>query len=285
MTRVLGVHGVGNYRPGEPAAQAAEILAQIWRRHLLTGPLADSDGIDLAVAYYADHVLASGRQTALHRIEDLPPDATEMLRSWLTEFDPPIGAVQGPGTWPLRQALSWLAQRRKLAPHLVELFVIRFFAEVATYLRSADAEARHAARNRVAGAVRTHRPAIVLAHSLGSVVAFETFWAYPELNVDLLITLGSPLALPHAVFPRLQPAPTNNRGTRPPGVQTWINLADPGDLVALPPHGISNRFSGVNQDEHTVIHAFDFHLVGNYLRSRRLAQIVHDHIRTNTQDE
>jgi hypothetical protein len=276
VTRVLGVHGVGNYRPGESATQAAEILARIWRGHLLAGPLAAHGEIDLAVAYYADHVQVSGRQASIHNIEDLPPDATEMLRSWLTEFGPPVGAVQGPGTWPLRQALSWLAQRRKLAPHLTESFVVRFFSEVATYLRSADAEARYAARDRVARAVCAHRPTIVLAHSLGSVVTFETFWAYPELNVGLLITLGSPLALPHAVFPRLEPAPVHDRGARPPGVQAWINLADPGDLVALPPRGISSRFSGVDLDDEAVIHAFDFHRVGRYLRCPRLAHIMHD---------
>ena len=35
-----------------------------------------------------------------------------------------------------------------------------------------------------------------MAHSLGTVVAYEALHAHPGLHVYLLVTLGSPLALP-----------------------------------------------------------------------------------------
>ena len=106
---------------------------------------------------------------------------------------------------------------------------------------------------------------MVLAHSLGSVVTYETLWHNDDLEVDLLVTLGSPLALPHAVFPRLDPAPSDGVGCRPPNVKRWVNIADVGDLVAIPAGGVPRRFTGVAADHASVIHAFDFHLVANYL--------------------
>lgn len=53
----------------------------------------------------------------------------------------------------------------------------------------------------------TNSPRIVMAHSLGSAVAYEALHAHPELRPELFLTLGSPLALPRAVFHRLCPTP------------------------------------------------------------------------------
>ena len=39
-------------------------------------------------------------------------------------------------------------------------------------------------------------PTRVMAHSLGTVMAYEALHAHPGLHVYLLVTLGSPLALP-----------------------------------------------------------------------------------------
>ena len=70
---------------------------------------------------------------------------------------------------------------------------------------------------------------MLLAHSLGSVVAYETLWARPDLQIDLLITLGSPLGMPDVIFDQLDPAPIARRGQRPPGVAD----EDAGELVPV----------------------------------------------------
>ncbi|MBB2940486.1 hypothetical protein FB565_000190 [Actinoplanes lutulentus] len=70
---------------------------------------------------------------------------------------------------------------------------------------------------------------VVLAHSLGSVVAYEALHARPQ-PLPLLITIGSPLGLP-SVIRRLQQPPAY-----PTGVQRWINLADRDDIIAARPH-------------------------------------------------
>jgi alpha-beta hydrolase superfamily lysophospholipase len=90
------------------------------------------------------------------------------------------------------------------------------FPEVARYLATGDARVR--ARDHVAATIATNRARAVIAHSLGTVVAYEALHAHPELGIDLLVTLGSPLALPDAVFPRLQSPPTDGTGLRPANV-------------------------------------------------------------------
>ncbi|MFD9903732.1 serine peptidase [Streptomyces sp. NPDC059063] len=265
--RIVGVHGVGNYRPGESPEDAATHLSGVWRRHLSRGPGAPLMATaDLSMAYYADHVQDDDAQGAEAGLDDLPDEAEDLIRLWLHELGLPDEEDQGPGTWPLRQGLGWLAGRRRLSPQLVERFVARFFGEVTRYLRG-DAQARKAARDEVTEVIARDRPHVVIAHSLGSVVAYESLWADQRHPVDLFLTLGSPLALPHAVFPRLTPTPADGLGDRPPSVRRWVNIADPGDLVALPVRGISRSFSGVAADTHDTIHAFDFHLAANYLAS------------------
>lgn len=113
----------------------------------------------------------------------------------------------------------------------------------------------------------------MLAHSLGSVVTYETLHAYPQLKVDHLITLGSPLALPQAVFDRLLPAP-RPQGVRPANTRRWTNIADIGDVVAVPPSGVRDRFDDVDHDVETAIHVIDFHLVAHYLQTAAVAEAL-----------
>ncbi|MFJ9886527.1 serine peptidase [Streptomyces sp. NPDC091287] len=289
MTRVVGVHGIGNYRPGESAREAAVRLAAIWDTALDRGhTAAGHDGParraprDMRVAYYADLLHAAGRQSGPADLESLDGFERELLDAWLAELPLPGNTAAGRATWAPRQAVSWLARTRFPGRTVTEWFVATFVREVATYLR-ADAGVRDAVRDHVARVIDEHRADVVIAHSLGSVVAYEALWRHQHLTVPSLITLGSPLALPHAVLHRLDPAPVPSgapgssglpQGARPPGVRHWTNLADPGDIVAIPPRGVGRHFDRVDVDEHTVINAFDFHTVRNYLASPLVARAL-----------
>lgn len=114
---------------------------------------------------------------------------------------------------------------------------------------------------------------MVIAHSLGSVVAYETLWK-TGLTVPLLVTIGSPLAFPQVVFPRLIPAPVNGFGGKPPGVGQWSNLADHGDFIAVPVGGVGQSFTGVHEDLHDSIAFFRYHRLTDYLRSPVLGEIL-----------
>jgi hypothetical protein len=277
--RILGVHGVGNHRPGATPAEGRSQLATVWERSLGRGAFGPSmPKCDLMVAYYADLLREPGEQGGGEAsLERLGPRAEALVRAWLDEQGLPEEVPQGYATWPLRQALGWIAARDRLVPALVEAFVARFFCEVATYLgegREGGSGRRAAARAAVSALLEEHEPRVVVAHSLGSVVAYEALWAHDGAPVELLVTLGSPLALPHAVFPRLDPAPVGERGARPPSVRRWVNIADAGDLVAIPQGGVARYFSGVAADHNARIHAFDFHLAANYLACEPLASVL-----------
>jgi hypothetical protein len=73
-------------------------------------------------------------------------------------------------------------------------------------------------------------PAVVVAHSLGTVVAMEALHEYPA-EVPLFVTLGSPISMRTVVWPRLVPQPPSV----PDGVSRWLNFWDRDDVIAVRP--------------------------------------------------
>ncbi|MFC1436168.1 serine peptidase [Streptacidiphilus sp. N1-3] len=267
--RIVGVHGVRNLDRHQPAETVSISSGQTWARHLATGLGVAESLFDVDFAYYAPLLHTGPIEQGPGDEDELDdPLAQQMMASWLEALQAPQPISQGALTLPLRYGASWAAEKFSLDGQITKLFIRAFFREVATYLRDDDNPARQAARETVAARIAAHRPRVVIAHSLGSIVAYETLHHHPELTVELLITLGSPLALPHAVFDRLQPRPDGDElhraGIRPKNVTRWINIADPGDLVAIPPQ-LSRAFKGIVIDHTDTVHAFRFHDATNYL--------------------
>ncbi|MFE5564823.1 serine peptidase [Amycolatopsis japonica] len=273
------VHGIGNHHPGLPSADAAGRLARAWHTALTDGLGESSAETNLQVAYYAHHLHAHGRQGTATDVDGLSPSELEILAALVAEIDTTT-VRQGRLTLPARQAVAWLAQRGGIPEKVMSAFIAVFCREVHTYLGRATSPERHAARAEVADVIARHRPRIVIAHSLGSVVAYEALWSQPGLQIDLLLTLGSPLGIPSAVFERLVPAPVRARGNRPPGVKQWINFADPGDIVAIP-RWLGTRFDGIERDAESAIHLIDFHRVASYLRHPVTADALTPYLRSD----
>lgn len=80
-----------------------------------------------------------------------------------------------------------------------------------------------------------NEPLIVVAHSLGTVIALEALADFTERRVDLLMTIGSPLSTETVASRMIQKA-----RRWPEAVRKWVNVADPDDLVALH-HSIDRR--------------------------------------------
>ena len=266
--KIVGIHGIGNHRPGETAETAAGNLSAAWSRHL---------GAEAEVVYYADLLREKGSQSDDDvDLEDLTAAEEELVRELLAAQ--PAGAAsarvpQGLLTALLRDAIADLAESWACPEWLMEWFMVRFAKEVSAYQNPGPA--REAVQQRLLDVVDRHRPDVLIAHSLGSVVAYETLHRLDAPHVPLWVTVGSPLALPKVVFDRLTPAPEAGRGVRPHEVGRWANLADPGDPVAIPAKGVSRRFAGVESDEHDVIHhGFKFHHAESYLKSAGLARVL-----------
>jgi alpha/beta hydrolase family protein len=161
-----------------------------------------------------------------------------------------------------------------LTCHLAAILV----RDAAAYLNHPDR--RQAVRRQLAETINRLRPDVIIAHSLGSFVTYEVLSANPAPTGALLITAGSPLAMPGAIFDHLKPPPTPNSrdgyGVKPSNVRKWINLADPGDIVAIP-RPLHRRFRGIEPtDDHTTsIGMVSTHSFTSYLAHPLTSRILH----------
>ncbi|GII77318.1 hypothetical protein Sru01_23000 [Sphaerisporangium rufum] len=268
MAGIVGVHGIGKYHyfaEAGSAAGAAAVMRAKWDRYLHAGLTRGApyrgEAYLSEVAYYA-HLLRAEVPAAVRReLRAMDPPAKLVLAGWMRQAGA-AGAFAGEGlTGLVHRAAEWLLPL--LGPRAVD-FAEDFCPEVAAYLASADAAARVRSREAVAEVIRRNRPDVVIAHSLGSVVAYEALCAHPDLSVELLVTLGSPLGMRGVVFERLRPLPSQGRGIGPKGVRTWINIADKDDIAAIP-GALKACFDGVTRDERVNIDWADFHTVRHYL--------------------
>ncbi|MET9507734.1 serine peptidase [Streptomyces flavidovirens] len=278
---IVAVHGIGNHLAGRSPERAAAELAAQWQPKLHQGfASAGLDGHQLPevhVAYYAHHTHAAERQAVAADLSSIDEQEQSVIIAWaLALGSPSLEERQGLITAPLRQILSWVSRRRKVPIATITRIAVQLAGEVHRYLHVP--QVRAAARSAVAESIRRARPQVVLAHSLGSVVAYEALHAHPELTVDCLVTLGSPLGLPNGIFDHLVPTPIADRGARPAGVPYWVNLADTGDLVAIP-HRLGDRFP-VDQHADTPIGRIDFHTFGTYLASPLTAVAISPFVRS-----
>lgn len=271
--RILGVHGVWNHKPTLTPGAAVQKLSAEWRSHL---PRAIAERADLITCYYAHHlntVIPQGGDDLDH----LSDDAYAALVSWAAQLDAvPTDTPQALWSIPARMIVDKIAEKRGLNKALLRPFVAVFLREIRAYFRPSG-KARTEARHTVCEAIRAHQPHVVVAHSLGSVVTYETLCAWPDLSVDLLITMGSPLGMDGVIFDRLQPPPNpEGQQNRPPGVRRWVNVADPGDIVAIP-MPFTRRFGPDDNFEDVHIDWFDFHSSGRYLASQRTMEAMLDY--------
>lgn len=255
MAKVVLVHGIAQSR------KSADTLENDWVPDLAGGvrnaghhQIADRlvhfrqpGGISVRMAFYGDLFRQPGAQG------DAPgpanQDATEieeqLAAAWIKAaaeraadsndrrlaqqtMDQLANQVGAQGAGALKRRLvERLARISWFAPTgfaLAQSFVRRDLREVSLYLTNPTI--RLAAQQRVLDQI-DHTTQLVIAHSLGTVVAFEAL--HRTNHPVALITFGSPLALRTIIYERLQPQPP----TVPPTVTRWSDFADRDDLIAV----------------------------------------------------
>jgi hypothetical protein len=132
---------------------------------------------------------------------------------------------RGPENWAWVHAAGRLLSRR--VPGLGEALLSRLVPDVRAYLTLAHITD---AVNECVSAELDATPAVVVGHSLGSIVAYAVLTQRGgAVTVPLFATVGSPLGI-DVVKKKLAP-PLG----RPSGVTRWLNAADKRDPVALYP--------------------------------------------------
>lgn len=238
MTRVVAVHGIGKQLSGE------EVLLKDWQPALADGlrrtggPVLPAGG--MAMAFYGDLFRPPGQTLTVGDPLYTPADVDDgfeqdLLFAWWEAAAAADEQVAAPDRdtllrtpWSVQSALRALSRSRFFSGLALRALVCDL-KQSRRYLE--EPRLRQAALDRVRAAIGQDTR-VVVAHSLGSVVAYEALCSLPEHPVRALVTIGSPLGVP-MVVDRLQPAPNPPKGW--PGGQdlVWTNLADRGDVVAL----------------------------------------------------
>lgn len=246
MATIVGVHGIAQQFKG------GYQLASVWFDALRGGlaaagyrPVADAlTTADLRVAFFGDlfrpEGAMAGGEPPYTAANVEPGPERDLLGCWYkaaVEQDPSLGPPQGamgPGRVAAQAMLERLLRSRTFAQVAQRAFIGNL-KQVTAFLAKPDAnkpDVKERVLQRVADEV-TPDMRVLIGHSLGSVVVYEYLARYRPPQVELLVTLGSPLGIPHLVFDKLTPTPADGLGTWPGTVATWVNIADPDDVVAL----------------------------------------------------
>jgi hypothetical protein len=261
MAHVVLVHGIANETEAADTIEASWLPAlaggvriagfpaisdKLWRNGMV------SDGFEVRAAFYGNLFRPKGAQGDAQLDPDVATanGARDLALEWLQRAavrsvcaDEPAdaeGALAELGLAETGQAMGLRSVERdvikrlarlpwfaRLGMAIAERFIVRALTQVTAYLTD---EAVRAAAQQALLALIDDRTRVVIGHSLGSIVAYESCFRMTR-PLPLLLTIGSPLGLQTIVYQRLRPQPP----VFPPHVTRWVNVADPDDLVAAEP--------------------------------------------------
>jgi hypothetical protein len=287
MAGILGIHGIAQQFGGKYQ------LGGVWFSAIRDGLVAAGQpetaealaSGDVQVAFFGDLFRPPGTMA----VADPPFSAVDvesglerdLLIAFLEEavsrdpgLDIPDGAM-GWGITAVRVMLDRLARTATFA-RIAQRGFIGNLKQVTAFLTDPTVKQDVLAR---VGDQMSEDTRVVIAHSLGSVVAYEYLCQSQPDSVELLVTLGSPLGIPNLIFDKLTPAPVGGAGAWPGTVAAWVNIADPDDLVALR-KDLAPLFPGTIQGQAVVDRLVDNgdqpHAVDRYLNARQTGSALSD---------
>lgn len=236
--KVVGVHGIAQEQVGPHQLETrwAEALAD--GLELATKPAPPPPRPAFEMAYYGDLFTTDADQGLRVTKGTAGPSWLDLgkLSSDEVAFLEDVGAdipvdekAPNKGFVAVPDVLLPLTRRlcRRFDGWLV-LALVSELIQVHRYL--VDDELAEQVRATVLEKIR-HGCDVLVGHSLGSVVAFETLALHPELEAGTLITFGSPLSM-RTVANRLRADADPTASGLPGSVRTWVNVYDKSDPVA-----------------------------------------------------
>jgi hypothetical protein len=162
-------------------------------------------------------------------------------------------AQPAPSAEDLRELNSW-PRRLKRCAHIIgdawpflgrrlaEPNTRRLMHEASRYLKNRDGmglAVRAVLRATLEAAWRADEEVLLIGHSLGSVIAYDTLWELSRERgaadqVSFFVTLGSPLAT-HFIQRSLHGADAQGAERYPCNIRRWANFTAGGDTTALQP--------------------------------------------------
>jgi hypothetical protein len=129
-----------------------------------------------------------------------------------------------------------------LIPHIASERVELHMRDLRRYVRNGNGigdHTREMLKMPLRAAWESQRPLLLIAHSMGSVIAYDALWEMShdgrdDLRLELLLTMGSPLGqnyLQRRILGHDRPG----KERFPTNLRRWINLAAVGDMTAIDP--------------------------------------------------
>lgn len=144
-----------------------------------------------------------------------------------------------------RRAVRWLYQLADRLPFLIPQIADEnlelHLRDLRRYVNNVDdiAEAtRRLVKLPLRAASKSRRPILLIGHSMGSVIAYDALWQLSrkpggeELEIDLFITMGSPLG-ERTIQRRLLGRGAVGAARYPGNIRRWVNIAAVGELTAM----------------------------------------------------
>jgi pimeloyl-ACP methyl ester carboxylesterase len=235
MAKVILVHGAFNelWGPNELRARWVPALRDgLWHHGLEV----DDDAV--GVCFYGDLFRADPENDDAQAWEEARAGTAEMLES-----------LGGEG------AMKALSQAAGAA-------VFDRTVDLVTVMASDDT-VRERARQRLLDQIGPET-AVVVGHSMGSIVSHQALAAHPEIEIDTLVTLGSPLGS-DMIAGMLEPPATDGIAPWPGSTRRWVNIAAVGDRAAAVSH-LADHF-GPRVEDHLVDNGHRAHDPEPYLNA------------------
>ncbi|QNJ92566.1 hypothetical protein HZU40_31345 [Mycolicibacterium fluoranthenivorans] len=228
------MHGIAQQQLGRHQLEPAWTIAmRDGIERAINSPLANKS-VELTIAYYGDLFLPRAKKNKSTDLsndfteDNLSDDEQEFLSDAIEEFAETNSQgisndqkIRIPGTGLLARADKIFGSRATALLYIGELRQVRRYLLEAAITQETE--------RRVSMHV-TDETRILIGHSLGSIVAFEYVRKNPDFNIELLLTLGSPLGI--RMVRKLMTDPTFAMTGLPPNVGRWVNVYDSADPVA-----------------------------------------------------
>jgi len=177
-------------------------------------------------------------------------------------------------TTPMRRLARWmftLADKLPvLIPHIATEQVRLHLRDLRRYTQNRNELAEHTReilKVSLRDARDKQRPILLIAHSMGSVIAYEALWQMSRANrepmhIDLLLTMGSPLGQSY-IQKLLKGSDAIGAVRYPANIRRWINLSAVGDMTAIDPY-LKNDFGDMVRAG--LVECIDDRIIYNWFR-------------------
>lgn len=224
--------------------------------------------------------IALGAEEAPEDFDEFAIDALKemALRIGVTEAQIDAEAsktVVAQGAGPHKKLLKTIARVIEKVSPFHGTLALRLLGQAHAYIR--NLHVHDEVNNLVRPLFEDDEPAIVVSHSLGTIVAYSMLREFAKncrsRQFPLLVTLGSPLGIDS-----IRKGFTKPRG-KPKNVLRWVNGSDPEDFVALRSELTKDNFGPGIENYTDIENGYkNPHSIAGYLSDSRIAKAIAESI-------